>query len=71
MQIIHLQILIVGSAIIHYFIYLSKTNAKIQLVFQGKSKIQVPAYTHLVCVALLRTVVTGISYTITISVFLI
>lgn len=29
------------------------------------------AYTHLVCVALLRTVVTGISYTITISVFLI
>lgn len=29
------------------------------------------AYTHLVCVALLRTVVTGISYTITISVLLI
>ena len=40
MQIIHLQILTVGSVRIHYSIYLSKLNAKIQLVFHGKSKIQ-------------------------------
>lgn len=40
MQIIHLQLLTVGSVRIHYSIYLSKLNAKIQLMFHGKSKIQ-------------------------------